>query len=161
MRVVIIGIDCYNDGVNKAPAGRAAGGDVMKPKLYLAKSYVMTCAACGHWMGRWPQFFGDGMDGKGDSCEKCGNTSVNIREGRPYGRKSKQWEWVESEFQKLWRFMQPEYDDDTVECLPSLPELRQQMKCPVCEGTGYHQGWNCDRCMSTGILDPDEEPEKA
>lgn len=132
----------------------------MRPQLLLAKSYVFTCTSCHSWQGRIPQFWGQDL-GKGYQCEKCGCTSVNIREGRPYGSKSKAWEWVKPEFEKLWRFVIP-YDMDTVITKPTLEEMRELAKCPECNGTGYNaKSYNCMNCMSTGMIDPDDDAELA
>jgi len=68
------------------------------PKLLLAESTVWTCTSCGAWAGRFPDFMGD--DGFWQ-CGKCGNTSVNQREGRPYGPKCKDWDWIEREFNDM------------------------------------------------------------
>lgn len=125
----------------------------MKPKLLLAKSYVFTCYSCGAWQYRSPQIFGDGSDGKGDQCHKCGCTSFNIREGRPYGTKSKEWEWITKEFDSCWRFINIEFEGHTIVCKPSLQEMKVLAKCPDCDGTGARNRWNCDRCSGTGMVD--------
>lgn len=76
------------------------------PKLVSAESNVMTCASCGTWYERYPAFM-DG-DSKGDQCDRCGCTSFKVREGRPYGPKSKDWKWILEAFEKTWKYFDPE-----------------------------------------------------
>jgi hypothetical protein len=61
-----------------------------KCELLLAESTVCTCAYCGCWIGRFPDFMGEPFD-KGYECDVCGATSIKHRKGRPFGHKSKQW----------------------------------------------------------------------
>jgi len=79
-------------------------------KLIKADSVVVTCGCCGRWLGRMPKFLG--IEGEWD-CE-CGCTSVKVRDGRPYGPKSREWTRVNGEFNDLWRFIE-EVDDVTTE----------------------------------------------
>jgi hypothetical protein len=37
-----------------------------------------------------------------DHCERCGCTSVIMREGRPYGPKSGLWDWIVAEFREVF-----------------------------------------------------------
>jgi len=69
-------------------------------KLKLIKTFVFTCSRCNAWQGRIPQWYGDCGD-KSDSCHKCGCTSFNIREGRPYGNRSSKWEKLLVEFEEV------------------------------------------------------------
>lgn len=71
------------------------------PKLKLVQSTVWTCAGCGRWMERQPDYY-DGDFGKGDYCEKCGCTSIEGRDGRPFGPKSKRWEHILREWEDEW-----------------------------------------------------------
>lgn len=75
------------------------------PKLLKCESYVETCASCHSWVERYPQWLGE-MD-KSWQCEKCGCSSVDIRVGRPYGPKSREWDWIEKLFYELWPTMEP------------------------------------------------------
>lgn len=65
--------------------------DEQKPKVLLIYSEMGICTLCGHWRGRFPLFYGVFSGGKGDSCEHCGCTSVEIRPGRPFGPRSRYW----------------------------------------------------------------------
>jgi hypothetical protein len=101
--------------------------DVPAPKLILAKSYVFRCGCCHRWLWRAPQMWGD----EGDSCEVCGCTSCTIREGRPYGPKSKGWADLEREWEKDWPLLADDIIDywpDTVVTDPPLAELRETVK---------------------------------
>ena len=93
---------------------------VKTPKLLSAESTVETCASCGKWIQRYPSFMGD--DDGYFQCEKCGNTSTRSRAGRPYGPKSKHWEWVLRQFNELFLDINP-FDRDTVQSEPPLSEL--------------------------------------
>lgn len=53
------------------------------------KSTVITCNACGHWLGRVPLYESEGD--KGDCCDRCGCTSVRLRNGRPFGPRYRYW----------------------------------------------------------------------
>jgi len=68
------------------------------PTLLLAESYVYTCASCGTWAFRVPKFLDD--DGYWQ-CDKCGSSTLKMREGRPYGPKSRHWEWIENQFDQI------------------------------------------------------------
>lgn len=70
------------------------------PKLLLIKSWVLICAGCHSWCGRAPQWCGTGD--KGDRCYKCGSTSFEIREGRPFGPRCRNWEWMADEFYSMY-----------------------------------------------------------
>jgi hypothetical protein len=48
-----------------------------------------ACYYCGAAQG-WAPIFDDPFD-KGYQCHRCGATSVRVREGRPVGRRSKDW----------------------------------------------------------------------
>lgn len=63
---------------------------------FLIKSYVVRCYHCNRWLGRFPQWYGD--DGNFD-CE-CDSTAVKIREGRPFGPRSKLWPLLMEEFNR-------------------------------------------------------------
>ena len=72
----------------------------MRPTRIVAiKSQVITCAACKAWLGREPVYYSEGD--KGDYCGRCGNTSVNVRDGRPFGPRHPDWEWLVAEAQGL------------------------------------------------------------
>jgi ribosomal protein S27AE len=93
---------------------------VKTPKLLSAESTVETCASCGKWVQRYPSFMGD--DDGYWQCEKCGCTSIRSRAGRPYGPKSRRWEWVVEQFNELFLDIAP-WDRDTVQSTPPLKEL--------------------------------------
>lgn len=96
------------------------GCPVQAPKLISAKSTVVRCACCGAWAYRYPTFMGDDDYFE---CEKCaGCTSVQMSEGRPYGKKSKEWEWIERMFNELFTDISP-YERDTVVTEPPLESL--------------------------------------
>ena len=67
--------------------------------LLAIKAQVVTCYSCGAWLGRRPVYYGSGD--KGDYCHKCGNTSVKVRDGRPFGPRSKDWVWLKEEVDGL------------------------------------------------------------
>lgn len=93
---------------------------VPAPKLLKADSTVETCASCGAWIERYPTFLGES-----DSfwqCEKCGCTSVKLRDGRPYGPKSGKWAQVVSMFEDAYLDI-PYWDWDKVEAEPPLQSL--------------------------------------
>jgi len=80
---------------NKGPA----------PKLIRVESMVETCAQCGMWLLRSPEY-SNGLGGdKGHQCERCGCTSVQIRRGRPYGPKSALWARITEDFNEIWPYM--------------------------------------------------------
>ena len=60
---------------------------------------VVNCYSCGAWLGRLPPYYGSGD--KGDYCHKCGGTAVKTREGRPFGRRHRDWEWMLKECEEL------------------------------------------------------------
>lgn len=93
---------------------------VVAPKLLKADSLVETCASCGAWVERYPAFLGE-PDGYWE-CEKCGCTSVNIRDGRPYAPKSQKWEQVLKWFNEMYLDI-PYWDWDTVVTEPPMREL--------------------------------------
>ena len=68
-------------------------------KIRAIRSQVWICAACHMWLGRMPVYAGEGD--KGDCCERCGNTSMIIRDGRPFGPRSSQWEWLIEEVREF------------------------------------------------------------
>jgi hypothetical protein len=43
-----------------------------------------------------------------DQCPRCGCTSFRQSEGRPYGPKSRDWDWIEKAFNEAWRLIEPE-----------------------------------------------------
>ena len=71
-------------------------------EMVLVKSTVWTCARCGAWFSRTPAWFSPEAFGKGDYCLKCKNTSVNSREGRAYGPKSREWDNLKEYFENNW-----------------------------------------------------------
>jgi hypothetical protein len=93
---------------------------VKAPKLIKANALVETCASCGAWVERYPEFFGD--DDRFWQCDKCGNTSIKIRQGRPYSNQSKQWAWIVEEFEKLWDGS-PYWDWETVVTEPPMKDI--------------------------------------
>lgn len=97
---------------------------VSAPKLIKAKSLVETCASCGAWAERYPEFFGE-ADNYCWQCEKCSNTSVKIREGRSYGAKSREWENIVKQFNELFLDITPDYWD-SVETEPPMKDLDWQ-----------------------------------
>lgn len=77
-------------------------------KIVGIKSHVVTCYSCGAWLGRAPLWYSEGD--KGDFCTKCGSTAVRVRDGRPFGKKSKDWEWLLKECLELFEcFADDEY----------------------------------------------------
>lgn len=86
-------------------------------RVILIKAHVITCYRCGAWLGRTPLIYGDGD--KGDFCWKCGCTSVRVREGRPYGPRSRHWDWLSKEAEKLIDTFK---DDDYM-----LTQLREEL----------------------------------
>ena len=93
---------------------------VKAPRLLKAKSLVETCASCGAWVERYPSFLGE-PDGYWQ-CEKCGCTSVRIRDGKPFGPKSRRWHDLVEMFEDLYLNI-PEWDWDTVETDPPMKSL--------------------------------------
>jgi ribosomal protein S27AE len=93
---------------------------IKPPKLVKAQSRVESCNGCGRWIERYPSFMGDRDDYW--QCEKCGCTSVKIRDGRPYGPKSHHWDNVVKRFEEMYLDI-PHWDWDTVETVPSMKEL--------------------------------------
>lgn len=87
------------------------------PRLLRADSMVYTCASCGAWLWRGPAFFGDDDYWE---CEKCGSHNAKVRPGRPYGPKSRVWDWVEREFNALIKSLPGDYFIDTVKTDPPL-----------------------------------------
>lgn len=93
---------------------------VKPPKLLKAESLVTVCASCGTWVERCPAFFGE-LDGYWQ-CDKCGNTSVKIRDGRPYGAKSREWGRIVQEFEELC-FDIPFWEWETITTEPPMKDL--------------------------------------
>jgi hypothetical protein len=93
---------------------------VSVPKLLKAKSTVVHCASCGAWVRRYPDFLGE--DDVFWECERCNNTSQTLREGRPYGKKSRQWAQIVEWFNDCC-FDIPPWDWDTVETDPPMSSL--------------------------------------
>lgn len=90
-----------------------------KYKLLKAESIVITCNCCGHWLNRGPAFLG--YEGQWD-CEKCGCTSIRIRPGRPFGPQSREWDWIEKEFNQLWKY----FDSEEMKTVTTDPPLRKK-----------------------------------
>jgi hypothetical protein len=91
---------------------------IKAPKLISCKSIVMTCASCKRWYARFPEF----MDNDSfDECWYCQNTSFDVREGRVYSRKSKDWAGIVKTFEELW-YMIPDWDESIV-CEPPLSQI--------------------------------------
>lgn len=86
--------------------------NVSQPKLLLVKSTVWTCAQCGYWMQRQPEYW-HGEFGKGDQCPKCGCTSVQGRPGRPFGPRSAFWSQLLDDWDVCWEDIL-KYDSDSV-----------------------------------------------
>lgn len=93
---------------------------VPAPKLLKANSTVETCASCGAWVERYPSFMGEN-DGFWE-CEKCGCTSMNIRDGKPFGRKSRRWSEIVKMFEESYTDI-PYWDWDTIETEPPMRDL--------------------------------------
>ena len=93
---------------------------VPTPKLISAKSTVITCGHCGAWVERYPAFMGEFEDFW--QCEKCGYSWIRIREGRPFSRKSRKWDWIVKEFNDLWTDI-PHWDWDTVITDPPMASV--------------------------------------
>lgn len=93
---------------------------VKPPKLLRAESTVETCSSCGAWVERYPSFLGE-SDGFWE-CEKCGCTSVNIRDGKPFAKKSRRWADIVEMFNDLYLDI-PHWDWDTVVTDPPMREL--------------------------------------
>lgn len=93
---------------------------VQTPRLLKVRSTVVRCASCGMWITRFPSFFGafEGFF----HCEKCGRTGIVEKEGRPYGPKSQQWDWIVDEFNHLF-FGLETWDFESVVCDPPLESL--------------------------------------
>lgn len=92
---------------------------VKAPKLLSCQSLVETCASCGTWVERYPEFL------QGDyfwQCDKCGNTSVRIRQGRPYGKKSREWANIVERFEEMFDSI-PYWDWETVVTEPPMKTL--------------------------------------
>lgn len=70
-------------------------------RIVAVRSKVITCFSCKAWLGRVPTYCGDGD--KGDYCHRCGCTSVNIRDGRPFGPRSRDWSLAIDEVMDLLR----------------------------------------------------------
>lgn len=96
------------------------GCPIQPPKLLRADSLVETCASCGAWVDRYPEFLGE-SDGFWQ-CDKCDNTSIKIRQGRPYSRRSRQWQNIVTQFEELFTDIAPQ-DWDSVICEPPLASL--------------------------------------
>lgn len=95
---------------------------VKAPKLLSVKSTKVLCACCGAWAYRYPTFIGDDDFFQ---CEKCGCTSIRNLEGRPYSNKSRQWEWIVSQFNEFFTDI-AYWDWDTVVTDPPMKELDWQ-----------------------------------
>lgn len=92
---------------------------VKAPKLLKANSLVETCASCGTWVERYPEFMGESEFWQ---CDKCGNTSVKVRQGRPYSKKSRNWGWINAQFIELFDSI-AYWDWDTIVTDPPMKEL--------------------------------------
>lgn len=92
---------------------------VPMPKLLKANSLVETCASCGTWVERYPVF----LDGDYFwQCDKCGNTSTKVREGRPFAPKSRDWKIIVERFEELWTMI-PQWDWDSIVTEPPMKSL--------------------------------------
>lgn len=96
------------------------GCPVKPPKLLKAESIVESCDSCGLWIHRYPSFLGED-DGFFD-CDRCNCTSVRLRDGRPYGPKSKQWDQIVKWFEECFTDIDSS-DWDTVETDPPMKSL--------------------------------------
>lgn len=96
---------------------------IKAPKLLKAQSTVETCASCGAWVDRYPSFMGESDNFW--QCDKCGCTSVKLRDGRPYGAKSRQWAEVVQMFEESYLNIHPG-DYSTVETDPPMASLDWQ-----------------------------------
>jgi len=103
----------------------AKPGEFTPPGLRLVKTFVLTCTSCKRWVWRGPQWCCTGD--KGDSCQYCGCTSVYVRDGRPFGPRSKQWAEMVEWFNEQYRWLG---NDDM------LMETVEVEPCPTCGGTG-------------------------
>ncbi len=81
-------------------------------------SIVYHCNGCGKWEGRYPLYMSDLGEWH---CEKCGCTSVKIREGRPYGPRYRDWDKLVSWF---WEYACPE-DYETVDFDPPVDVVKE------------------------------------
>lgn len=93
---------------------------VQAPKLLKAKSTVETCASCGAWVDRYPSFYGE-SDGYWE-CDKCGCTSVKLRDGRPFSKKSRKWDEVVQVFEECYLDI-PQWDWNTIVTEPPMITL--------------------------------------
>lgn len=98
---------------------------IATPKLLKVPSIVETCARCGVWVHRYPAFLGEFMGFW--RCDKCGNTSIKRRPGRPYGPRSKAWESILSEWEDCWTSIPPwDRSEYVVVCDPPLTSIDWQ-----------------------------------
>jgi len=97
---------------------------MMKPKLKRAGSFVAICAVCGAWQGRYPTFMFE--FGKGYQCGTCGATSINVRQGRPFGPRSRRWKGIEAAFDWCWNSIHP-MDTEVIESLTTEPPLKEML----------------------------------
>lgn len=73
------------------------------------RSMVITCYSCRAWLGRVPIYYSTGD--KGDQCTKCGGSAVSVRDGRPFGPRHRDWDWMVKEAQELLdTFADDEYE---------------------------------------------------
>ena len=74
--------------------------DTPDPLLFYTD--VIACAQCGYWWCRIPKY--ECQSGIGESCDRCGNSSIKVRDGRPFGPKSGwRWELAMNDWNKFLR----------------------------------------------------------
>lgn len=101
--------------INKCP--------INPPKLLSVKSTKIICTSCGSWVGRYPTFSGSDDYWQ---CERCGCTYLEFKNGRPYGKKSKEWEAIVILFNET--FYQIREDEfDTIICNPPLEAIDHEL----------------------------------
>ena len=90
------------------------------PQLIKAYARKEECARCHAWVERYPSFMGDRDDFW--ECDRCGCTSMYIKDARPYGPLSAKWPQILDWWDEMWRDLPP-WDFDTVECDPPLSSI--------------------------------------
>lgn len=88
-------------------------------KVLKLESLVEVCSSCGAWVERYPEYLGE--DDNFWQCDRCMCTSTTIRQGRPYGPKSKEWSHLMEQLEELWPHMTP-YDFRGIVTDPPLPD---------------------------------------
>ncbi len=87
-----------------------------KPRLLRCDSLVVTCASCGAWLDRYAAFEGDEWHW---DCPKCGSSNVKIRDGRPFGPKSRKWPDIVKSFDELVQYLPPHINEIVI-CDPPI-----------------------------------------